>query len=81
MAWPISDVLGRQPALMLSGVPALAGWLMIALAHLVNHQVQAFYGVLLTGRTLTGFSSGWSVFCVSVSYCLIIICCVYPPPL
>ena len=71
VAWPISDVLGRQVALMLSGVPALAGWLMIALAHLVNHQVQAFYGVLLAGRTLTGFSSGWSVFCVSVSSVLL----------
>ena len=69
IAWPISDLLGRQAALMLSGVPALVGWLMIALAHLASSHVHAFYGVLLAGRTLTGFSSGWSVFCVSVSYC------------
>lgn len=68
VAWPISDLLGRQAALMMSGVPALAGWLMIALAHLASSHVHAFYGVLLAGRTLTGFSSGWSVFCVSVSY-------------
>ena len=68
IAWPISDRLGRQAALMLSGVPALVGWLMIALAHLASTHVHAFYGVLLTGRMLTGFSSGWSVLCVSVSY-------------
>ena len=67
VAWPISDILGRQAALMMSGVPALAGWLMIALAHLASSHVHAFYGVLLAGRVLTGFSSGWSVFCVSVS--------------
>lgn len=71
VAWPISDLLGRKAALMISGVPAFLGWLMIALAHLVHSNIPAFYGVLLTGRTLTGFSSGWSVFCVSVSYCLI----------
>ena len=67
IAWPISDTLGRRAALMMSGVPALAGWLMIALAHLASSHVHAFYGVLLAGRTLTGFSTGWSVFCVSVS--------------
>ena len=67
IAWPISDMLGRQAALMLSGVPALTGWLMIALAHLADSNAQIFYGVLLTGRGLTGLSSGWSVFCVSVS--------------
>ena len=69
VAWPISDRLGRKAALMLSGVPALVGWLMIALAFLASSHVHAFYGILLAGRTLTGFSSGWSIFCVSVSYC------------
>lgn len=78
VAWPISDMLGRQAALMLSGVPAMAGWLMIALAHLAGSKVEVFYGVLLTGRTLTGFSSGWSVFCVSVSYCLIQVTSIHP---
>ena len=68
VAWPISDRLGRKAALMLSGVPALVGWLMIILAHLASSHVHAFYGILLTGRMLTGFSSGWSIFCVSVSY-------------
>ena len=75
VAWPLSDMLGRQAGLMLSGVPALVGWLMIALAHLVHSNVHAFYGVLLTGRTLTGFSSGWSVFCVSVGYSPIRLTC------
>ena len=68
IAWPISDSFGRKVALMLSGVPALSGWLMIALAHLASSHMEPFYGILLTGRALTGLSGGWSVFCVSVSH-------------
>ena len=70
VAWPIADFLGRKWALMLSGLPSLAGWLTIALAHMAG-KPDIFYGVLLTGRLLTGFSTGWSVFCVSVSLSLI----------
>ena len=66
-AWPISDLLGRKASLMLSGLPALVGWLMIALAHLVPSSVQGFYGVLLSGRIVTGVYLGWSVVVVSVS--------------
>ena len=66
VAWPMSDMLGRQAALMLGGVPALAGWLMIAYSNLTNSS-SIFLGVLYTGRLLTGFSTGWSIFCVSVS--------------
>ena len=65
MAWPISDLLGRKLALMLSGIPSFVGWFIIALAHLAK-EPSTFYGILLTGRALTGFSSGWTVFCVSV---------------
>ena len=63
----MSDLLGRKPSLMLSGVPALIGWLMIALAHMVPSGVQGFYGVLLSGRIMTGVYLGWSVVGVSVS--------------
>ena len=52
---------------MLSGLPALVGWLMIALAHLVTSSVQGFYGVLFSGRMMTGVYLGWSVVVVSVS--------------
>ena len=72
MAWPISELLGRQAALMLSGVPALTGWLMITFSTLTNTR-SAFLGVLYVGRLLTGFSTGWAVFCVSVS--VISACC------
>ena len=65
---PISDLIGRKTSLILSGVPALVGWLMIALAHFVaKSNATAFYSVLLIGRTLTGFSGGWSIVGVSVS--------------
>ena len=66
MAWPISEQLGRQAALILSGVPALVGWLMITYSNLAT-TLSAFLGLLYTGRVLTGFSTGWAVFCVSVS--------------
>lgn len=67
IGWPISDLLGRKASLMLSGIPALIGWLMIALAHLIPSSVQGFYGVLLSGRIMTGIYLGWSVVGVSVS--------------
>ena len=66
VAWPVSDKLGRQAALMLGGVPALIGWLMITYSNLAETS-QAFLGVLYFGRILTGFSTGWCIFCVSVS--------------
>ena len=66
MAWPISEQLGRQAALILSGVPALTGWLMITFSTLATTS-STFLGVLYIGRLLTGFSTGWAVFCVSVS--------------
>ena len=67
IGWPVSDLLGRKPSLMLSGLPALIGWLMIALAHVIPSNVQGFYGVLLSGRIMTGVYLGWSVVGVSVS--------------
>ena len=66
VAWPVSELLGRQAALMLGGVPALAGWLMITFSNLANSS-SAFFGIIYVGRLLTGFSTGWSIFCVSVS--------------
>ena len=67
IGWPIADLLGRKTSLMLSGIPALVGWLMIALAHLTPSSVQTFYGVLLSGRIMTGVYLGWSIFVISVS--------------
>ena len=65
----ISDLLGRKTSLMLSGIPAVVGWLMIGLAHFVaQSNATVFYSVLLIGRILTGFSGGWSLTCVAVSH-------------
>ena len=66
LAWPTSEYLGRKVSLILSGIPAAVGWLMIALAHLAA-QSNVFYGVLLTGRLLTGIFYGWTSVCVPVS--------------
>lgn len=67
IAWPVSDFLGRKPALMLGGVPAFTGWVMISFSWLITDSRGAFLGVILTGRLLTGISVGWFFFCVSVS--------------
>ena len=67
IGWPVSNLLGRKSSIMLSGIPGLIGWLMIALAHMVPSSVQGFYGVLLSGRIITGVYLGWSVVAVSVS--------------
>jgi hypothetical protein len=67
ISWPASNLLGRKPSLMLSGLSALVGWLMIALAHMVPSSVQCFYGVLFCGRILTGVYLGWSIVGVAVS--------------
>jgi MFS family permease len=67
LAWPTSEFLGRKTSLMLSGIPVTLGWLMIALAHLAPRS-STFYGVLLTGRMLTGVFYGWTSVCVPVSF-------------
>lgn len=66
LAWPVSDFLGRQAALIIGGIPALIGWLFIANAVQIFNRA-AFLFVLFSGRVLTGFAAGWSIFCVSVS--------------
>ena len=66
-AWPLSDALGRKPALMLGGIPSLTGWLMISLSTLITDNHDVFLGVILTGRLLAGISVGWFYFSVSVS--------------
>ena len=65
VAWPMSDFLGRKPALMLGGIPALIGWLSFSYANLLPTR-EGFIALLIVGRVLTGFASGWIVFCVSV---------------
>ena len=76
VAWPVTELLGRKPALMIGGVPAITGWLFITYARLFNNYstgpTTGFVAFLLLGRlfTITGFATGWSIFCVSVSYCI-----------
>ena len=53
-----ADRLGRKNALLLSGIPNIIGWIIIALS---DYSVSpgAFKGLILTGRAMTGFASGW----------------------
>ena len=67
VAWPISDHFGRQAALIVGGVPALGGWVLIANSVLVTQSRAGFLALLLSGRLLTGFAAGWSIFATSVS--------------
>ena len=66
VAAPISEWLGRKPALMIGGFPALIGWLMITYAHFMGTRA-GFLAVLYVGRLITGFSGGWFILSVSVS--------------
>ncbi len=50
---------------MLSGLPSVIGWVLIANAHLL--QDTGFIVMLLVGRFLTGVAVGWSIFAISVS--------------
>jgi len=74
-AWPVTELLGRQPALMIGGLPAICGWLFITYARLLNNYftgpTSSFVAFLLLGRLFIGFATGWSIFCVSVSYFII----------
>ena len=68
-AWPVADSLGRQAALIIGGVPGLIGWLLISLSILFSSSL-GFFLMVYAGRVLTGFASGWSIYCVSVrGYC------------
>ena len=51
---------------MLSGLPSVIGWVLIANAHSVETK-EAFVVLLLMGRFLTGLAVGWSIFGISVS--------------
>lgn len=75
-AWPVSDYLGRQASLMIGGVPSLIGWILISLSVIFTRSMY-FILMILIGRFFTGFSSGWSVYCVSVSYSFTIVQSMY----
>ena len=70
MAWPLSDKFGRKPALLLSTFPGLMGWIVISIGNLLPTR-KGFLAMIYTGRLLSGFFAGWTVFCVSVrhTYC------------
>jgi sugar porter (SP) family MFS transporter len=65
VAWPLSETFGRKPALLLSTIPALVGWVAIAVSNLLPTR-NWFLAFLYSGRLLSGFSAGWGVLCVSV---------------
>ena len=66
LAWPVADYLGRKLGLMIGGAIGLNGWLTIALSVLVSSRTP-FLIMVYCGRILSGVSTGWSIYCVSVS--------------
>ncbi len=73
VAWPVSDHFGRKAALIVGGMPFLCGWLLIANAVQITQSRAGFLAILFSGRLLAGFSTGWSIFCASVSIFIFIV--------
>ena len=69
MAWPIADTLGRKNALLISGFPAITGWLLIVFSAYVVDSWAGFVSILLLGRLLTGAAAGISAPILTVSLC------------
>ena len=66
MAWPLSEKFGRKPAMLLSTIPGLVGWVAMSVSTLLPTR-DGFLAFLYSGRLLSGFAAGWSIFCISVS--------------
>jgi facilitated trehalose transporter len=64
-AWPLSERFGRKPALLLGAIPGVVGWVAIAISNLLPTR-DGFLAFFYVGRVLSGFASGWSIFCISV---------------
>ena len=67
LAVPVADKLGRRIALIVGGIPSFCGWVLLAGSVWVTDSRAGFLTVLLTGRFLTGLSTGWSLLMVIVS--------------
>lgn len=67
VAWPLSEKFGRKPALLLSTIPGVVGWVTIAVSNLLPTR-EGFLAFFYGGRLLSGFAAGWSIFCISVSF-------------
>ena len=61
-----ADGLGRKPALVMSFIPNLIGWLMLAVAQFWDSST-GFKCLVLIGRFFTGFAMGWAMLCSPVS--------------
>ena len=66
VAWPLSEKFGRKPAMLLSTIPGLVGWVAMSVSTLLPTR-DGFLAFLYSGRLLSGFAAGWSIFCISVS--------------
>ena len=64
--WLFADRFGRKFSMLFSGLPYLAGYMMISYAHFTA-SATAFKALLLIGRFVTGIGMGWASAVVSVS--------------
>ena len=65
VAWPLSERFGRKPVLLLGAIPGVVGWVAMAVSNLLPTR-DGFLAFFYIGRILSGFASGWSIFCISV---------------
>ena len=64
----VSDNFGRKTALMLSGLTGALGWFCLTFSiQFGTTSFPAFFGLLLAGRFVSGFSAGWISLVVPVS--------------
>ena len=66
--WAV-DSVGRKPVLILSAVPYLIGWLLLALSGFCRSATGFKYFVLI-GRFVSGVGLGWGMLSAPVSGCV-----------
>ena len=57
VAGALSDWIGRKTSMLITGIPNVIGWIMIAVSPYVTNPL-VFKLVILSGRFLTGISIG-----------------------
>ena len=72
----ISDKIGRKPSMLISCLPLVFGWSIMAISYIFTHDIgdkPKFYAMLMVGRGLSGFGIGCLSLVVPVSSILLMV--------